>query len=323
VSIDLSIYQEAGSSIEGYSTSIQSTRFVMSDLASHDDDAAVSIPDACHRWSSTLSSLAADVDALQHLSSLWHEFEHNENTELKSQYLILDSVVTSIEQKHQALLEIVREEQRALDRIEQSTLDGVQQNERLRQLMEIAKEKQHKENKPRQLSPTRIPSWKKKKGIQANSKSESTSTEKDTEGSHRHPDNPHTQVTFHIPPTSQSIPDPYAPYTKVSLKRITSQELQTIPRTIRGRISLAVLTEALMEIETVCRDKYAHYKKPAWWEDEPWEHPWVSEQELRKACAFFRSGESTARAILLILRNLHRIKQIPAKNLEIVYILAM
>ena len=38
--------------------------------------------------------------------------------------------------------------------------------------------------------------------------------------------------------------------------------------------------------------------------------PFVTEQELRDACAFFRSGESTARAILQILRSCKRIKQV-------------
>jgi len=38
--------------------------------------------------------------------------------------------------------------------------------------------------------------------------------------------------------------------------------------------------------------------------------PFISEQEMRDDCAFFRTGESTARAILQILRSCKRIKQI-------------
>jgi hypothetical protein len=38
--------------------------------------------------------------------------------------------------------------------------------------------------------------------------------------------------------------------------------------------------------------------------------PFVSEQDLRDDCAFFVTGESTARAILQILRSCKRIKQV-------------
>ena len=35
----------------------------------------------------------------------------------------------------------------------------------------------------------------------------------------------------------------------------------------------------------------------------------LTEQELRQGCAFFRSGEATARSLLLILCAVHRLKQ--------------
>lgn len=47
---------------------------------------------------------------------------------------------------------------------------------------------------------------------------------------------------------------------------------------------------------------------------------WVTEQELRTNCAFFRHGESTARGILSLLCSLKRLKQLPGKNMEITYI---
>ena len=49
-------------------------------------------------------------------------------------------------------------------------------------------------------------------------------------------------------------------------------------------------------------------------------HRWVSEQELRENCAFFRSGESTARATLQLLCSLKRLKQVPGKNREVTYL---
>jgi hypothetical protein len=47
---------------------------------------------------------------------------------------------------------------------------------------------------------------------------------------------------------------------------------------------------------------------------------WVSEQELREKCPFFRHGESTARAILSLLCSLKRLKRVPAKNKDITYL---
>jgi hypothetical protein len=49
-------------------------------------------------------------------------------------------------------------------------------------------------------------------------------------------------------------------------------------------------------------------------------HRWVSEQELRENCAFFRHGESTARATLQLLCSLKRLKQVPGKNREVTYL---
>ncbi len=46
----------------------------------------------------------------------------------------------------------------------------------------------------------------------------------------------------------------------------------------------------------------------------------VSEQELRENCAFFRHGESTARATLQLLCTLKRLKQVPSKKSQVTYI---
>jgi hypothetical protein len=49
-------------------------------------------------------------------------------------------------------------------------------------------------------------------------------------------------------------------------------------------------------------------------------HWWVTEQELRENCAFFRHGESSARGILGMLCSLKRLKQVPGKHMEITYL---
>ena len=47
----------------------------------------------------------------------------------------------------------------------------------------------------------------------------------------------------------------------------------------------------------------------------------ISEPELRNECSFFRKGESTARAMLLILRSVERIKQVVGKKSIVCYVL--
>jgi len=116
---------------------------------------------------------------------------------------------------------------------------------------------------------------------------------------------------------------------------ITLKELEQIPRTTRGRISLYVLNDALSDIAAHCRrarrrqkkkpqsvvlsNSYSQQQQQQQTEDDVCV---VGEQELRQSCSFFRTGESTARSILLILRTLGRLQQIPAKNGEVTYIVA-
>eukprot|EP00934_Nitzschia_sp_Nitz4_P003834 Nitzschia sp. Nitz4//scaffold4_size323378//251027//252001//NITZ4_000699-RA/size323378-processed-gene-0.303-mRNA-1//1//CDS//3329553516//3824//frame0 len=53
--------------------------------------------------------------------------------------------------------------------------------------------------------------------------------------------------------------------------------------------------------------------------EDPQQFQTISEQDLRENCAFFRNGESTARATLSVLCSLRRIKQIPCKSGNVVY----
>lgn len=50
----------------------------------------------------------------------------------------------------------------------------------------------------------------------------------------------------------------------------------------------------------------------------PW-RTWVTEQEIRHFCTFFRHGEATARCTLLLLRTLHRLQLVPGKQGEFLY----
>ena len=122
----------------------------------------------------------------------------------------------------------------------------------------------------------------------------------------------------------------------IHARPVSEKEFAGIPRTIRGRITRHFLNDALKDIERVCRNKYAvlaegvkrredQHLWNAHIDMEVEEHggsPWVSEQCLRRSCVFFRSGESTARAVLAILGSLHRIHQLPGRNSEVTYIIA-
>mmetsp|Transcript_7879 Transcript_7879/g.14195 ORF Transcript_7879/g.14195 Transcript_7879/m.14195 type:complete len:319 (-) Transcript_7879:240-1196(-) len=134
-------------------------------------------------------------------------------------------------------------------------------------------------------------------------------------------------------------------FSEISIALVTESELNSISRNVRGRIHLAVLNDAVTDIQRVCRRKYSvlsrstkqvnkqgksRHSKSEYQKrlsahrsievDEHEGNPWVSEQDLRDSCAFFRSGESTARSILLVLRTLKRLKQIPGRNSKITYI---
>ena len=144
----------------------------------------------------------------------------------------------------------------------------------------------------------------------------------------------------------------------IALEPLSKQEFNSISRNIRGRIKNSVLNDALVDISTVAHTKYsilrrkhlkskskssntgsisAKDKKQArkstkqYQEtlalhrrllvDDHGEFIFVSEQELRDSCAFFRLGESTARAILQILRSAKRLKQVYGQNSVVTYIL--
>lgn len=137
----------------------------------------------------------------------------------------------------------------------------------------------------------------------------------------------------------------------ITLRPITQTEFHHISKNIRGRITLSAVNEALLDIQNVAQHKYSilasrktpralrsskqspspgliSHHHPMQYQQTLSLHkelrsedhdglPFVSEQEMRDSCAFFRSGESTARAILLILRSAKRIKQVCGRNSQV------
>jgi hypothetical protein len=130
-----------------------------------------------------------------------------------------------------------------------------------------------------------------------------------------------------------------AAHPSIHLEQVSEMEWNNVSRTVRGRITLAVVNDALRDIERVFNKKYAvlsHHRNKGMMPvelqqkllnshrelqvEEHGNDKWVSEQDLRQCCAFFRNGESTARAILLIIRTLRRLKQVPAKHSQVTYV---
>ena len=139
---------------------------------------------------------------------------------------------------------------------------------------------------------------------------------------------------------------------QLQLGLVTESELNSVCKNIRGRIPLAYVNDALTDILNVTTRKYLvmlkydktglskltmgndykrrmslsrkhqsylnrHYDIEV---KELQGKYWVSEQDLRDSCGFF-AKESTARAILLILRNLKRLKQVYGRRSMVTYIL--
>jgi hypothetical protein len=122
----------------------------------------------------------------------------------------------------------------------------------------------------------------------------------------------------------------------IHLEPISPAEYQSTSKTLLGRISLTDLNSALAEIHQVLVQKYKRLQSPlrriqdpigskgrirSSIHDELSENglPFVTEDELRKECAFFVL-EATARGILRVLRSMNRIKHISCRQLQIRYV---
>lgn len=141
----------------------------------------------------------------------------------------------------------------------------------------------------------------------------------------------HAKTPLH--PSYSSESSPSQNFLQIKVRPIDQIEYTAIPKTVRGRFGLIALNEALTDIQKVIENRYHHLRQhSSIWASQTKRsnhanlqstpihstpaknsymyHPIVSEQEMRDNCSFFRSGESSARAILQILRSCKRIKQL-------------
>jgi hypothetical protein len=265
-----------------------------------------------HVLSDTLSSISADAAALRQLASLASHVGVTDDDHVDEPVLgrlrNLDSAVSGLENKMKLLREIVNQEKNALDDLQSISEESQRQSERLKVVahaLEVQKENAAQDDS----SPTETPP------VDTSDYNLPAKLESRSEARKDSMDPRSTQSPAHH---------------QIHLRRVTRADLQSLPRTVRGRISLSVVNDAVGEIEYVCRTKYTllarnrrkqlQHTISQTTEEEPSVEPWVSEQELRQSCAFFRSGESTARAVLSILRSLNRLKQLPSKNGDIIYV---
>ena len=311
-------------------------------------ESAAQVERAVDLFSTTLRSLASDAVAIRQLTDFVHVADLldstvttvNDSSSSSShiqQLRQMDVMISSAERKVAALRELVREETNALDKFETTLQQEANRQQSAVQKLSAAiadiriKKKPPKQQQQQQQQ--RLSMTKSRSSLLAA-----------TAAVHRD----------HNKQASSS--------SSFEFRRITASELLQISKNTRGRLTMVALNEALKEIATVCQAKvrnareaalrtprptasssttsktaqrryeyllkqrdpnhslnYHHHK-----DDEPYyKNNWaVSEQELRENCAFFRHGEATARATLVVLCAMKRLKQIPGRNsnMEVTYV---
>lgn len=308
------------------------------------DAAAQKTEELCSLFSTTVSSLASDAVALNQIKSLAECCGQEENgnpNNAKNGLKQVDAIVTELEHKVTLLQEICAEEKQSLKDMESIKNAAEAQHELLNEMMQAcdgAARQQEEEARPL---------------VEASSHQKVTTA---TATPHKHQESiptSHHKGLLRSGAKRVARRDSVDPREKrsihrsatscVKLDRVTQTEWNNVSKTVRGRITLAVVNDALRDIERVFEKKYAvlrHHHKSVPRKgagqvelqqkllnshrelqvEEHGDDPWVSEQDLRQCCAFFRNGESTARAILLIIRTVRRLKQVPAKNSEVTYV---
>ena len=116
-------------------------------------------------------------------------------------------------------------------------------------------------------------------------------------------------------------------------------EYNAVAKTVRGRLTLTSLNDAIKDINEVGEKKFralagvkggktskkfmaSVVKHREMLVDDHEGRFFVSEQDLRDQCAFFRAGESTAKGLLGLLRNMKMLKQVQGGGNVVTYAFA-
>ena len=296
----------------------------------------------CRLFSNTLQSLASDAEAVRQLSSL-AKVTGVENAQPNISPVVddsnetlkglrnLDKAVTVMEQKVVALRSIVSEEKKAIAKFEGTLKEEAEaQTIALESMMQACDEVEcqlQSESPAHQVPLREVPS-----------KPLPMKPRRDSVDPRRRSNDDHQQQEEEEEATSEGDDYPQ----KITFNPIKRTELQGFSRNTLGRIQLIDLNEALEEIEVVAQRKfdslpskpgissstlqrrYDYLKQQRANVDSEVEahagHFWVSEQEIRESCIFFRNGESSARTILSVLCSLKRLKQVPGRNRQVTYL---
>ena len=297
-----------------------------------------------HLFTTTITALAADVTALKQLTT-WKEIlqqssngDDNVAEERREEFLEslvkLDELVSLVEKKVVTLRQVVADENDALDKLNLLRDESAEQNANLQYLVERCRQM-------KMTATATNPSNNKKQPTRA-----ATTTNNTTSSTAQiHPtkkgnfpnalrDKEATVNTSRGSSTEENHAITDGDW--VYLDPVTPEELERVPRTTKGRVQVVVLNEALANIEQCFHKKtVAEQRKHQQLvearratlsqqsydenedildDEEVLRNMVVFEQELRKSCSFFASGESTARTVLSVLKELKRIKQVPAKK---------
>lgn len=246
----------------------------------------------CQQLGNVLSELSEESRILRELSNLQ-----------RCQFSLegLPILVKELEEQLSLVQMFLNEEESSLNQMEENLSEAHRQNILLSQIVDSLPP-------PPPPPPSSSPVATTPSSVKINNDEESSApTKRRCSGNHR-------------TPRSRSSP---LKRESIVLERVTTAELEAVPRTARGRISLAMVNEVVEEIKQVCREKYSgrrsrrfDYNK----QDLPLMDPWISEHDLRQECAFFQK-ESTARTALQILRTLGRVRQVPCKRGKVIYCL--
>jgi hypothetical protein len=238
-------------------------------------------------FTTTVTSLAADVHALKHLTT-WKEIideqqrqNGSENQDLQREEFLealceLDDVVTAVEKNVVILRKIVAEEQRALDKLDMLHTDSMEENENLRYLVERCRSMKIASSTVQGGGANENSPFNHHKGSTSRPPATSTTATSTIKGklpqSHANkPSSSGSRAPFSIASSSygnesvesrdeESHASTIGSHAHIEglscyFDAVTDEELQGVPRTTRGRVQVSVINEALVSIEKAFHKK--------------------------------------------------------------------
>ncbi|GMH54739.1 hypothetical protein TL16_g01734, partial [Triparma laevis f. inornata] len=230
---------------------------------------------------------------------------------VKAQLLVIESAIKSMEERVETLTMVVEDEELAEANLQKTRDSALEMQQMLKDVVK---------NLPKKLPGD------------ANAPSSNSAA----------PFSPITTTNYSLP--SQPSPSESSTTSSIrstlenppSITLVTENELSSLDRSARGRVTIGAINDAVSSVNECLLEKYQQLsqaskgKKTKKFQQFVVDHretvteehegrPFVSEQHLRDSCAFFRSGESTAKSILNILRSLKKIKQIQGKGGRVTY----